>query len=95
MEFINLLKEEWSYHLMNIGILFIFSLYGAYSTIQKKIKLEIFRIFEKKKEKLTDKEKGLIKKSGNKAYLKEFLKAFFALFVIYTIYIVYRSGIFE
>lgn len=95
MDFVNLLIEEWSYHLMNIGILVAFSLYGAYTSINKKIKLEVFRLFEKQNKKLTDKQKNTIKENQQKGLMKEFIKAFLGLFVLYSIYIVYRSGIFS
>jgi len=94
MEFIYLIKEEWLYHLTNIAILIIFSFYGSYRTIKRKIDLEIFRETEKQKKKLTDKSKKIIAKEEKKSFLKEFLKSFFALFVVYFIYIIYRSGIF-
>ena len=95
MDFINLLTEEWSYHLMNIGILIAFSLYGAHTTVKKKIKLEIFRAQEKCIKPLAEIEKIKIESMRKQSFLKEFFKAFFAFFVIYAIYIIYRSGIFK
>lgn len=94
MDFIDLLRSEWSYHLSNILILIVFSLYGAYKTIKKRTELEIFKETEKKKNKLTDREKNTIQKEQKKGLFKELFKAFLGLFSVYAIYIVYRSGIF-
>jgi len=94
IDFINLLLEESSYHIINIGILVIFSFYGSYKTIKKRIDLEIFRYKEQYKDKLDDNTKKIIKKKEKKLFLKEFCKSFFALFFIYSIYIIYRLKIF-
>lgn len=93
IDFFNLLKEEWAYHMSNLGIIFLFSLYGAYKTISKRIKLEIFRLFEKKNTKVTSIERNSIKMEQNKAFMKEFIKAFFVLFALYGIYIMFRQGV--
>jgi len=95
MEYINLLKEEWIYHLSNIGIICLFSIYGAYMTVNKKIKLEIFREYERNTKTVSSEKKEEIRSREMKGLLQEFFKAFFALFTFYAIYIVYRLGIFS
>ncbi len=93
MDFINLLQEEWIYHLSNLGILIVFSFYGAYSTVKKNIRLEVFRLSEKQKKKVSEKQKEVIKRKEKKIFFKEFIKIFLVFFILYAVYILYRAGL--
>ena len=92
-DFFYLIEEEWTYHLSNIIILTIFSLYGTFSTIKKSIALEIFRLIEKQKEKITKEQEKYIKERERKKFIKEFTKAFLGLLLLYIIYVLYITGI--
>lgn len=76
--FISGLLIEWSYHVVNIIIILFFSVYGIFATFRKKMKA-------KGKE---------VKMSVflSQFDVKEFLKYFFILFIIYTAYILWRSS---
>lgn len=92
MDFLYLLKEEWSYHFINIMILIVFSIYGTYLTIKKNIKLSIFSYIDENNKDISDKKKKEIEEGQNRIWLKEFTKSFLVLFIIYSIYVLFKMG---
>lgn len=68
MELIYLIKEEWLYHAMNMLIILVFALFGAFRSMKQALVEE------------------------EKTFLKEFFKAFGVLLLLYTVYVLYRTG---